>query len=78
MRCFVSYASLLEPKCDRCSPHYVMFPKDPKGFDVDDQYFIGASGLLVKPITTKGATETTVYLPEDEVRLRPSDTLRIS
>lgn len=55
-----------------------MFPKDPKGFDVDDQYFIGASGLLVKPITTKGATETTVYLPEDEVRLRPSDTLRIS
>jgi len=48
-------------------PHYVMFPKDPKGFTVDDQYFIGASGLLVKPITTKGATETTVYLPEDEV-----------
>ncbi|KAJ6590144.1 glycoside hydrolase family 31 protein [Mycena vulgaris] len=48
-------------------PHYVMFPKDPKGFDLDDQYFIGASGLLVKPITTKGATETTVYLPEDQV-----------
>ncbi|KAJ7655561.1 glycoside hydrolase family 31 protein [Mycena polygramma] len=48
-------------------PHYVAFPKDPKGFDVDDQYFIGASGLLVKPITSKGTTETTVYLPEDEV-----------
>ncbi|KAF7325290.1 Glycoside hydrolase family 31 protein [Mycena venus] len=48
-------------------PHYVVFPKDPKGFTVDDQYFIGASGILVKPITTKGATETTVYLPEDEV-----------
>ncbi|KAF7350938.1 Glycoside hydrolase family 31 protein [Mycena sanguinolenta] len=38
-------------------PHYVVFPKDPKGFH----------GILVKPITTKGATETTVYLPEDEV-----------
>ncbi|KAJ6491629.1 glycoside hydrolase family 31 protein [Mycena vitilis] len=48
-------------------PHYVAFPKDPKGFDLDDQYFIGASGLLVKPITSKGTTETTVYLPEDEV-----------
>ncbi|KAJ7033377.1 glycoside hydrolase family 31 protein [Mycena alexandri] len=48
-------------------PHYVVFPKDPKGFAVDDQYFIGSSGILVKPITTKGATETTVYLPEDEV-----------
>ncbi|KAJ7496651.1 glycoside hydrolase family 31 protein [Mycena latifolia] len=48
-------------------PHYVVFPKDPKGFDLDDQYFIGGSGLLVKPITTKGATETTVYLPEDQV-----------
>ncbi|KAJ7800000.1 glycoside hydrolase family 31 protein [Mycena olivaceomarginata] len=48
-------------------PHYVVFPKDPKGFAVDDQYFIGASGILVKPITTKGATETTVYLAEDEV-----------
>jgi alpha 1,3-glucosidase len=45
-----------------------MFPKDTKGFTVDDQYFIGSSGILVKPITTKGATETTVYLPEDEVR----------
>ncbi|KAJ7736818.1 glycoside hydrolase family 31 protein [Mycena metata] len=48
-------------------PHYVVFPKDPKGFAVDDQYFIGSSGILVKPITTKGATETTVYLAEDEV-----------
>ncbi|KAJ7840497.1 glycosyl hydrolases family 31-domain-containing protein [Mycena olivaceomarginata] len=48
-------------------PHYVVFPKDLKGFAVDDQYFIGASGILVKPITTKGETETTVYLAEDEV-----------
>lgn len=52
-------------------PHYVVFPKDPKGFAVDDQYFIGSSGILVKPITTKGATETTVYLAEDEVRQWP-------
>jgi len=45
-----------------------MFPKDKAGFDMDDQYYIGSSGLLVKPITAKGVTETTVYLAEDQVR----------
>ncbi|KAG6865118.1 hypothetical protein C0991_005018 [Blastosporella zonata] len=48
-------------------PHYVAFPKDQGGFDIDDQYFIASSGLLVKPVTEKGATETTFYLPEDQV-----------
>ncbi|GLB37956.1 putative glycosyl hydrolase 31 family protein [Lyophyllum shimeji] len=48
-------------------PHYVMFPKDQGGFNIDDQYFIGSSGLLVKPVTEKGATQATVYLPEDQV-----------
>lgn len=44
-----------------------MFPKDKAGFDLDDQYYIGSSGLLVKPVTTKGVTETTVRLAEDQV-----------
>ncbi|KAL0955609.1 hypothetical protein HGRIS_001845 [Hohenbuehelia grisea] len=48
-------------------PHYVVFPKDKAGFDIDDQYFIGSSGLLVRPIAEKGATEAKVYLPEDQV-----------
>ncbi|KAG6819063.1 hypothetical protein H0H93_015852 [Arthromyces matolae] len=48
-------------------PHYVAFPKDANGFNIDDQYFIGSSGLLVKPVTEKGAKEATVYLPEDQV-----------
>ncbi|KAF9066549.1 alpha-glucosidase [Rhodocollybia butyracea] len=48
-------------------PHYVMFPKDPVGFAIDDQFFIGSSGILVKPITEKEITETTVYLPDDQV-----------
>ena len=43
-----------------------MFPKDKKGFDIDDQYYIG-SGLLVKPVTEEGATEASVYLAEDQV-----------
>ncbi|THG94704.1 hypothetical protein EW026_g6814, partial [Hermanssonia centrifuga] len=48
-------------------PHYVVFPHDEAGFAIDDQFFVGSSGLLVKPVTAKGVTEATVYLPEDEV-----------
>ncbi|KAF7979019.1 hypothetical protein HWV62_43993 [Athelia sp. TMB] len=48
-------------------PHYVVFPKDEAGFSIDDQWFIGGSGLLVKPVTSKDATEQSIYLAEDEV-----------
>ncbi|CAL1712026.1 unnamed protein product [Somion occarium] len=49
-------------------PHYVVIPHDEKGFAIDDQFWVGGSGLLVKPVTEKGVTETTVYLPaEDQV-----------
>ena len=44
-----------------------MFPKDKTGFNMDEQYYIGTSGLLVKPITAKGVTETKVYFAEDQV-----------
>ena len=45
-----------------------MFPKDKAGFEIDDQYYIGSSGLLVKPVTEKDAREAKVYLAEDQVR----------
>ncbi|KAE9403333.1 alpha-glucosidase [Gymnopus androsaceus JB14] len=48
-------------------PHYVMFPKDTAGFAIDDQFFVGSSGILVKPVTEKEKKEATVYLPEDQV-----------
>lgn len=44
-----------------------MFPKDEVGFSIDNQYYVGASGLLVKPITEASVTETTVYIGEDQV-----------
>ncbi|KZO90577.1 glycoside hydrolase family 31 protein [Calocera viscosa TUFC12733] len=47
-------------------PHYVLFPKEEQGFAIDDQFYIG-DAMLVKPVTDEGATETTVYLPEDQV-----------
>ncbi|CUA67040.1 alpha 1,3-glucosidase [Rhizoctonia solani] len=45
-------------------PHYVVFPKDKQGFAIDDQYYIGNSGLLVKPVTDPGVEKTNVYLAE--------------
>ncbi|WWD16176.1 hypothetical protein CI109_100601 [Kwoniella shandongensis] len=45
-------------------PQYAVFPEDNQGFSVDDQYYVGESGLLVKPVTTEGATTTQVYISD--------------
>jgi alpha 1,3-glucosidase len=52
-----------------------MFPHDSKGFSLDEQYYIGDSGLLVKPVTKSGVTESKVYLAEAQVRpsILPND-----
>ncbi|KAL0565531.1 glucosidase II [Marasmius crinis-equi] len=47
-------------------PQYVEFPKDAAGFEIDDQFWVGSSGLLARPVTEKGATEAKVYLPKDD------------
>lgn len=49
------------------SPHYAQFPKDEAGFAIEDQFYVGNSGLLMKPVTTEGATETSVYLSDNQV-----------
>lgn len=51
-------------------PQYVVFPKDKTGFAIDDQYYIGDSGLLIKPVVQEGATQTEVYLSDNQVRSR--------
>lgn len=48
-------------------PHYVAFPQDTNGFAVDDQFFVGTSGLLVHPVVRKDAEDASVYLADDEV-----------
>ena len=45
-----------------------MFPQDEAGFSIDDQFYVGDSGLLVKPVTRPGVSEETVYLPENKAR----------
>ena len=51
-------------------PQYVVFPDDPKGFAIDDQTYIGSSGLLVKPVVAEGVTEVEIYIADEEVRCR--------
>ena len=48
-------------------PLWAIFPKDKNVFTMEDQYMIGSS-LLVKPVTSAGATSIDVYFPgNDEV-----------
>lgn len=48
-------------------PQYVVFPKDANGFAIDDQFYVGSAGLLVKPVTSPHRTEASVYLADDQV-----------
>ena len=32
-----------------------------------DQYYVGDSGLLFKPVVTEGASSTEIYLSDDQV-----------
>lgn len=47
-------------------PHFVMFPNDEMGFALDDQFYLGDSGLLVKPVVHEGANSIGLYIPDDE------------
>lgn len=54
-----------------CRPQYVLFPDDAKGFAIDDQFYLGSTGLLVKPIVAEGATETSIYIADDQAGSKP-------
>lgn len=44
-----------------------MFPDDEQGFGIDDQFYLGSSGLLCKPVTMRAATSASVYLSDAQV-----------
>ncbi|KAH8803199.1 putative glucosidase 2 subunit alpha [Xylogone sp. PMI_703] len=48
-------------------PHYFVYPEDENGFAIDDQFFVGSTGLLAKPVVTDGAGSVDIYLPDDEI-----------
>jgi alpha 1,3-glucosidase len=47
-------------------PHYVQFPKDDAGYAIDDQFYVGGSGLLVKPVVQEEIDQVQVYLADDQ------------
>lgn len=52
-------------------PQYVAHPTDAGGFGLEDQFYVGGSGLLVKPVVEEEAEETEIYLSDDQVRSPP-------
>ncbi|KAI4731961.1 putative alpha glucosidase II, alpha subunit [Aureobasidium sp. EXF-10728] len=54
-------------------PMYYAHPGDEKGFAIDDQMYLGSTGLLVKPVTKEGSTSVDVYLPDGEKYFDYSD-----
>jgi alpha 1,3-glucosidase len=54
-------------------PQFVVYPEDAKGFAVESQFWIGSSGLLVRPAVVKDVNEVDVYLAGDQVRAPASD-----
>jgi alpha 1,3-glucosidase len=45
---------------------YYVHPGDEKGFAIDDQFYLGSTGLLTKPVTAEGAESVDIYLSDDE------------
>lgn len=48
-------------------PLYYISPNNEDSFAIDNQFFVGDSGILVKPITDEGAVKTHVYVPDTEI-----------
>lgn len=48
-------------------PQHLLFPHDVQGFAIDDQFYLGDSGLLVKPPVTQGADRVDMYLADDQM-----------
>ena len=47
-------------------PNFYVHPSDEKGFAVDDQFYLGSTGLLTKPVTSEGALSVDIYISDDE------------
>lgn len=44
-----------------------MFPDDEEALTIDDQFFFGDTGIIVKPVVEEGATTTRIWIPDDGV-----------
>ncbi|KAF7720199.1 Mannosyl-oligosaccharide alpha-1,3-glucosidase [Penicillium ucsense] len=47
-------------------PQYYVFPEDEEGFAIDDQLYLGDTGLLAKPVVQENTFTTDIYIADDE------------
>lgn len=48
-------------------PMYWTHPDEESGFAIDDQLFVGSTGLLVKPVVEEGKESVDIWIPDNEV-----------
>jgi alpha 1,3-glucosidase len=48
-------------------PMFYTYPSEEAGFGIDDQFFVGNTGLLAKPVTEKDKESADVWIPDAEV-----------
>lgn len=48
-------------------PLYYVAPDNENTFAIDDEFFVGDSGILVKPVTDESATSVNIYIPDEEL-----------
>ena len=46
-------------------PCFYVDPEDEKGFEIDDQFYVGSTGLLVKPVVTEGQVKIDTYFADE-------------
>jgi mannosyl-oligosaccharide alpha-1,3-glucosidase len=45
----------------------MQFPDDEEGFKVENQVYLGDTGILIHPVVKQGADTVEVYIAESEV-----------
>lgn len=48
-------------------PMFFEFPDDKESASIEDQFFLGGSGIIVKPVVDEGVSSVDVYFPDSEV-----------
>ena len=46
-------------------PNFYVDPEDEKGFEIDDQFYVGSTGLLVKPVVAEGQEKIDIYFSDE-------------
>ncbi|KAA8910207.1 hypothetical protein TRICI_004225 [Trichomonascus ciferrii] len=47
-------------------PLYYITPDNERVYDIDDEFFVGDSGILAMPVTDEGAKAVDIYVPDDK------------